>query len=140
MMVAIVVGTHGNFSRELIRTCEMILGPKDNVAAVTLEPGESADGLVEKYKSAVKGLDSSGGILFITDLFGGSPYNAACKIAIEKDNVGVVAGVNLSMALEVLNLQDLPVEQIVEIAQAAGKQGIMAFNKSDIINNEEEDL
>ena len=139
-MAAIVVGTHGNFSRELIRTCEMILGPRDNIAAVTLEPGESADGLVEKYRNAVKSLDSRGGVVFITDLFGGSPYNAACKIAIDNDNIGVVTGVNLSMTLEVINLQDLPVEQIVEIAQAAGKQGIVAFNKSDLANNEEEDL
>lgn len=139
-MVAIIVGTHGNLSKELIRTCEMILGKRENIAAVTLEPGESADGLVEKYKSAVKRLDAKDGVVFITDLFGGSPYNAACKIAIENDNIGVIAGVNLSMALEVFSLQDIPVEQMIEIAQTAGKQGIMAFNKSQIINNEEEEL
>ena len=139
-MVAIIVGTHGNFSRELIRTCEMILGKRENIAAVTLEPGESTDGLVEKYKKAINSLDATDGIMFITDLFGGSPYNAACKVAMEKDNVGVVAGVNLSMALEVFSLQNIPVEQIVEIAQTAGKEGIRAFNKIDLMNHEEEDL
>lgn len=139
-MIAIIVGTHGNFSRELIRTCEMILGKRENIAAVTLEPGESTDGLVRKYKQAVKTLDAKNGVVFITDLFGGSPYNAACKIAMENDNIGVVAGVNLSMALEVFNLQNITVEQIVEIAQAAGKEGIMAFNKSDLMNKVEEDL
>lgn len=139
-MIAIIVGTHGNFSRELIRTCEMILGKRENIAAVTLEPGESTDGLVRKYKKAVKSLDAKNGVVFITDLFGGSPYNAACKIAMENDNIGVVAGVNLSMALEVFNLQNITVEQIVEIAQTAGKEGIMAFNKSDLMNKVEEDL
>lgn len=139
-MVAIVVGTHGNFSTELIRTCEMILGKRDNIAAVTLEPGDSADGLVEKYKTAIKSLDAEDGIIFITDLFGGSPYNAACKIAMERDNVGVIAGANLSMVLEVFSLQNTPVEQIIEIAQTAGKQGIRAFNKIELLNNEEEDL
>ena len=139
-MVAIIVGTHGNFARELIKTCEMIVGKKENIAAVTLEPGESADGLVEKYKNAIKDLDAKDGILFITDLFGGSPYNAACKIAMENDHVGVVAGVNLSMALEVFSSQDLPVEELIEIAQTSGKQGVMVFNKSDIMNSEEEDL
>jgi len=139
-MIAIIVGTHGNLSRELIRTCEMIIGMRENIAAVTLDSGESADDLVEKYKNAVKKLDAKDGVLFITDLFGGSPYNAACKIAMENDNIGVVAGVNLSMALEVFNLRDLPVEQVVEIAQTAGKQGILAFNKRDVMNNEAEDL
>ena len=139
MMVAIVVGTHGSFSRELIRTCEMILGKIENIGAVTLEPGESADGLVEKYKNLVKSLDAKDGVVFLTDLFGGSPYNAACKIAMENDNIGVVTGVNLSMALEVFSSKDLPVEQIVEIAQNAGKQGIRFFNKSTIINNEDEE-
>ena len=139
-MVTFVVGTHGNFARELIRTCEMILGKLDNIGAVSLEPGESADGLVEKYRSTVKGLDAKNGVVFITDLFGGSPYNAACKIAMENDNIGVVAGVNLSMALEVFSSQDLSVEEIVEIAQLAGKQGIIAFNKNNILKNKEEEL
>jgi len=139
-MVAIVVGTHGNFSRELIRTCEMILGKRENIAAVTLEPGESTDGLVEKYKKAAKSLDATDGIMFITDLFGGSPYNAACKIAMEEDNVGVVAGVNLSMALEVFSQQNASVEEMVEIAQTAGKEGIRSFNKMELMNHEEEDL
>ena len=139
-MVAIIVGTHGNLSRELIRTCEMILGKRENIGAVTLEPGDSADGLVEKYKKTIKSLDGKDGVVFLTDLFGGSPYNAACKIAMTKDNIGVVAGVNLSMALEVFNLQDLPVGEIVEIAQSAGKQGIIAFKKIDVNNHEEEDL
>ena len=138
-MVAIVVGTHGNFSRELIRTCEMILGKLENIGAVTLEPGESTDGLIEKYKSTVKRLDAKDGVVFITDLFGGSPYNAACKIAVENDNIGVVAGVNLSMALEVFSLQNLTVEEIVELAQTSGKQGIKAFNKISVNHNEEEE-
>jgi PTS system mannose-specific IIA component len=139
-MVAIVVGAHGNFSRELIRSCEMILGPRDNIAAVTLEPGESADSLVGKYQNAVNSLDSKDGVLFMTDLFGGSPYNAACKLAIGNDKIGIVSGVNLSMILEILSLQSLSVAHIVEQAQTAGKQGIKAFRIKDMSSEEEEDL
>jgi len=139
-MVAIVVGTHGDFARELVRTSEMILGEKENITSVALEPGDSADDLVAKYKRSIESLDTTDGIVFITDLFGGSPYNAACKLAITNDKIGVVAGVNLSMVLEVLTLQDASVEKIIEVAQIAGKEGIIAFNSRDIMNHEEEDL
>ena len=38
-MFAIIVGTHGLFAKELVRSCEMICGEQKNVRAVTLVPG-----------------------------------------------------------------------------------------------------
>ena len=37
----------------------------------------------------------------MVDLFGGSPFNAASRIAIKNDNIDIVTGVNLPMLLEV---------------------------------------
>ena len=66
-MFAIIVGTHGLFAEELVRSCEMICGEQKNVRAVTLVPGEGPDDVVKKYKEAIKELDCSGGVLFLND-------------------------------------------------------------------------
>jgi PTS system mannose-specific IIA component len=137
-MVAVIIGAHGSFAVELLATSRMIFGQRDNIAAVALEPGESFDCLVEKYKAVLQCLDTQEGVLFLTDLFGGSPYNAACKIAIETEKTSIVAGVNLPMVLEVLSLKDLSIAHVEEIAQRAGKQGIKSFEQAQISNCGEE--
>ena len=98
-MFAIIVGTHGLFAEELVHSCEMICGEQKNVRAVTLVPGEGPDDVVKKYEEAIKELDCSGGVLFLNDLFGGSPYNAACRLVIANEAYGIVTGVNLPMLI-----------------------------------------
>lgn len=128
-MFAIIIGTHGNFARELLRSCEMICGLRVNTAAIGFESGESIDGLANKYQEALNSLDVAGGVLILTDLFGGSPYNAACRLAVENRNIRIVAGVNLPMLLEVCQLTGMSMADVVNVAQSAGKEGIRTFQQ-----------
>lgn len=142
-MLAVIVGTHGNFAIELIRTCEMICGTLSNVKAVTLLPGEGAEDLARKYETALSELDIEDGVLFLNDLFGGSPYNAACRIAAGREKYGVVTGVNLSMLIEMFGYQqaysEVDIIGAMEKAVDAGKNGMQCFHMSTI-QNEEDDL
>ena len=142
-MLAVIVGTHGNFAIEMIRTCEMICGTLSNVKAVTLLPGEGAEDLARKYETALSELDIEDGVLFLNDLFGGSPYNAACRIAAGQEKYGVVTGVNLSMLIEMFGYQqaysEVDIIGAMEKAVDAGKNGMQCFHMSTI-QNEEDDL
>ena len=141
-MFAIIVGTHGNLAKEFINSCEMIFGSAKNVRAVTLMPGEGPDDLVKRYEAAIKELDTSGGVLFLNDLFGGSPFNAACRVAIQSENYGVVAGVNLAMLIEMVSLQATDegssIKELMQKAIEAGKNGIHGFHKSDVANDDDD--
>ncbi len=142
-MLAIIVGTHGNFATELISTCEMICGTLANVKAVTLLPGEGAEDLAKKYEQALAELDTTNGVLFLNDLFGGSPYNAACRIAIQYESYGVVTGVNLPMLIEMSGYQqafeEVDMKDAMEKAVVAGTSGMQKFHLSTM-QNEEDDL
>lgn len=139
-MIALLIGTHGNLAKELLRSSEMIYGSGENVAAVTFEPGESVEDLLHKYKQALQNLDTKDGILFLTDLFGGSPYNVASSFAIQDENIGIVAGVNLPMILEIIGSQSSNIPEAVEMAQASGKAGIQAFQRNLANDEDEEEL
>ena len=104
-MFGIIIGTHGLFSTELLKTCEMICGEQQNVRAVTLVPGEGPDDVVEKYWAAIKELGNPERVLFLNDLLGGSPYNAACRLAVNNQSYAIVAGKDgvLSATYESLN-------------------------------------
>ena len=141
-MFAIIVGTHGRFSEELVKSCEMICGEQKNVRAVTLVPGEGPDDVVEKYKKAIGELDSSGGVLFLNDLFGGSPYNAACRLVIENENYGIVTGVNLPMLIEMCSAQMMDdgsdIHALMDKAVETGKNGTQTFHASQIEDDDDD--
>lgn len=143
-MFGIVVGTHGIFAQELLKSCEMICGEQKNVRAVTLIPGEGPDDVVRKYEAAIAELDCDGGVLFLNDLFGGSPYNAACRMVIGNENYGIVTGVNLPMLIEMCSAQMMDdgsdIKALMEKAVEAGKNGTQTFHASQISDDEEEDL
>ena len=143
-MFGIIVGTHGIFATELVKSCEMIMGEQKNVKAVTLIPGEGPDDVVKKYEAAIQELDCEDGVLFLNDLFGGSPYNASTRLVINNEKYGVVTGVSLpmliAMAGEQLAYGGADIKELMEKAVAAGKDGIQTFHASAIVGDEEEEL
>lgn len=119
-MVGILIVTHGNFGTELLKSAELIIGKQENVETLGLNHGDSVDELYKKVKEAIQKLDTGGGVLILTDLFGGSPSNvAAASLKGNKTGVESVSGVNLPMLIEALdsrtreNLPDM-VNQIIQ--------------------------
>ena len=141
-MFGIIVGTHGRFAEELVKSCEMICGEQKNVRAVTLVPGEGPDDVVAKYEAAIGELDCGGGVLFLNDLFGGSPYNAACRLVISNEKYGIVTGVNLPMLIEMCSAQMMDdgsdIHALMDKAVEAGKNGTQTFHASQIVDDDED--
>jgi PTS system mannose-specific IIA component len=138
-MISIIIGTHGMFSEEILKSTEMIFGSQENIASVAFKTGEGVEGLIEKYNNLIEKLDCTDGVLFMVDLFGGSPFNAASIIAMKHENMEIVTGVNLPMILEVLGSRDfLNISELVEIAEKSGKDAIRVLSKSLKIDAEEE--
>jgi PTS system mannose-specific IIA component/PTS system mannose-specific IIB component len=137
-MISVIVGTHGIFSEEILKSAEMIFGSQENIGSVTFNPGEGIDSLVEKYNNLINRLDSKEGVLFMVDLFGGSPFNAASIIAMKNENMEIVTGVNLPMILEVLGSREfLNLQELVQIALNSGKDAIKILTKNAEIDEEE---
>ncbi|QWU17956.1 PTS system, mannose-specific IIA component [Paenibacillus sophorae] len=127
-MIAVIVGTHGKFSEELLRSTSMVFGELENVAGVTFEPGESVSGLVDKFKAALDTLEWSDGVIFLVDLFGGSPYNAASRIAAGYENMDIVSGVNLPMIVDVMvNRSTEQLGDLADLAIRAGQDSMKSF-------------
>ena len=139
-MIALIISTHGNFSEELVKSSEMIFGSQTNVGVVKFKPGEGIENLVDKYNTLINELDCTDGILFMVDLFGGSPFNAASILALKDDSMEIVTGVNLPMLLETFGSRDFSsLSELLEIAQSAGKESIKQLVKVKKINSDFEE-
>ena len=140
-MISVIIGTHGMFSEEIIKSAEMIFGKQESIGSVTFKPGEGIEALVKKYNDLIEKMDSKDGVLFMVDLFGGSPFNAASLIAMKHDNMEIVTGVNLPMILEVLgNRESSTIEELLKIAENSGKDAIKTLAKNFTEDIEDEIL
>jgi len=126
--IAIVIGTHGWAAEQLLKTAEMLLGEQENVGWIDFVPGENAETLIEKYQAQLAKLDTSKGALFLVDTWGGSPFNAASRVVLDKENYDVIAGVNIPMLVETLMARDddPTFTELVGIAVETGREGVKA--------------
>jgi len=131
--IAIVIGTHGWAAEQLLKTAEMLLGEQENVGWIDFVPGENAETLIEKYQARLAELDTAKGVLFLVDTWGGSPFNAASRVVVDKENHDVVAGVNIPMLVETLMARDDDpgFDELVAIAVETGREGVKALKAKE---------
>jgi PTS system mannose-specific IIB component len=132
--IAIVIGTHGWAAEQLLKTAEMLLGEQENVGWIDFVPGENAETLIEKYNAQLAKLDTTKGVLFLVDTWGGSPFNAASRIVVDKDQYEVIAGVNIPMLVETLMARDdnPSFDELVGIAVETGREGVKALKAKPV--------
>jgi len=130
-MIAILLGTHGKFSEEILKSAEMILGKQKNIATITFLPGEDADDLKRKYVDTLKTLQCEDGMLVLVDLFGGSPFNVANRMIYNKKNMDIITGINIPMLLEVILAREKSnVYELAQIAISTGQLGIKSLKET----------
>ena len=123
-VVGILLVTHGNLGRELLNTCELIMGKQQNVITLSLKYGDSVEKLRQDVKRSIQVLNHGRGVLVLTDLFGGSPSNVVAHNMRELD-FKCLSGVNLPMLIEAFNFRDsCNLDELIEKTYKAGSDGI----------------
>ena len=111
MKVGIMLITHGQIGSALLDSAIAVLDVHplptrvltSTVTAIQTNTGYRRTGLAE--------LNSGDGVLVLTDLYGSTPSNIACKLR-RHEHVRVVSGINLPMLIRVLNYPDLDLEEL----------------------------
>lgn len=126
-MVGIILATHGDFAQGILQSGSMIFGEQEDVAAITLHPSEGPEQLREKMESAIRSFKNSDQVLFLVDLWGGTPFNQANALfEARQENAAIVSGLNLPMLIEAYSAR-LSSESAHEIAAQlieSAKEGI----------------
>ncbi|MBC1410371.1 PTS sugar transporter subunit IIA [Listeria welshimeri] len=127
-MKAIFVCTHGNAAKELIQSAEMICGKQENTSFVPFEVNESAENLQGKIVAELAKLDVTEGVLFLTDLKGGTPFNVLVRLLENFTEVELLAGVNIPLLLEAfLSREILTLKDLASQVAETGRLGIYEY-------------
>ncbi|HLR35675.1 MAG TPA: PTS sugar transporter subunit IIA [Tissierellales bacterium] len=127
-MIGILVVTHGDLSKEVIKSAELIIGSQDNYKALGLKHGSNIEEFESNVLDQIENLSSKEGVLVFVDLYGGSPFNTIAKNLNKLNNsikLECISGVNLPIVLEAfLNRDELNLSDLKNHCLKIGKESI----------------
>ncbi len=128
-MIGILLITHGDIGKELLRTAQSILKTFPTAADyLRVEYTFETTAAKKQALAKIKFLDEGDGVLILTDLFGATPHNISMNLKdLKKNRCAVISGLNLPMLLRSFNYANLPLEQLVEKAQEGAHAGIVSM-------------
>lgn len=99
-MVGIILASHGEFAEGIHQSGSMIFGEQANVKPCILKPSEGPQDIRKKMEDAIASFDQQDEILFLVDLWGGTPFNQASALKDGHESWTIVTGLNLPMLIE----------------------------------------
>lgn len=123
MKVGILLVTHSDIGKQLLLTATSVFGKNPfQVELLSVDNYDQPNDVKELAEKYVKFLDNGAGVLVLTDIIGTTPSNIASSINHKK--IKVVAGLNLSMILNVFNYPEDSLDQLLTRAIEGGIQGV----------------
>lgn len=120
----IVVISHGNLAKELVNSAGQIFGMQEDLEAINYSFDANPEYLKSKIESVIKKREKGEEILFLIDLFGGTPFNIASEYALSDETIGLLTGVNLPILLGAIGGKNQPLAELLEQLYHGGQESI----------------
>lgn len=127
-MLSIILCGHGAFASGLAQAMYQLIGEQPRFTAIDFPAASSTARLTAEYEAALTELDNDDGVVFLTDLLGGTPFRVASTLALQKPGREVIAGTNLQLLVEMmLEREGLSSEAFRRMALEAGHRGLTSL-------------
>lgn len=133
-MIGIIVTGHLQFASGLQSALSAIAGDERQIEYVDYPEHCSPDQLEELLRHAMDSVDTGEGVMFLTDIPGGSPFQRAALVAADMPLGDVLSGTNLMMAAEAcLERDELAFDALVEHVLSVGQESIRSVRRESKI-------
>jgi PTS system mannose-specific IIA component len=128
-MINILLVTHGDFGKELLKSSEIIIGNIENAETISFNLGENYDQLSKEVEEAIDRLTNNDELIVFTDMYGGSPFNAVCKYMKNK-KFHHITGINFPLFIDIaVNRSSYNMSEIADKIIKNGKKSIVFVNE-----------
>ena len=122
MNVGILIITHSDIGKQMLLTATSVYGTNPfRVEILSVDNFDQPNDVIQLGQKYVNFLDKGNGVLVLTDIIGTTPSNIAKSIKHRK--IKVVAGLNLSMILNVFNYPTYSLQKLANKAIEGGVEG-----------------
>jgi PTS system mannose-specific IIA component len=123
-MIGLVIVTHGGLAVEFRAALEHIVGPQTQLETISIGPEDDMEARRTDILDAIRRTDSGGGVIVLTDMFGGTPSNLAISV-MDEAKVEIIAGINLPILVKLAGLRnEVGLDEAVILAREAGRKYI----------------
>jgi PTS system mannose-specific IIA component len=123
-MIGLVIVTHGRLAEEFVSAMEHVVGPQQAVRAISIGPEDDMEQRRKDIVAAARAVNDGGGVILLTDMFGGTPSNLAISV-MDETKAEVIAGLNLPMLIKLSSIRHREsLTACVAHAQDAGRKYI----------------
>lgn len=124
-MTEILVISHGNLAKEIVKIAEGLLEKPVKATPVCFDLELDATSYSQKLSNILNSLPQGEPVIVLTDLFGGTPSNLTIPF-IRKDKLEVITGVNLPMLMYLLSQpEDTSFQDLCQGTRQAGEEAIL---------------
>jgi PTS system mannose-specific IIA component len=123
-VIGIVIVAHGGLAREYLSAVEHVLGTQANMQAIAIEDDCDRGKKQAEICAAANAVDHGGGVVVVTDMFGGSPSNLSLLACAGGPGRRIIYGANLPMLIKLTKSRGLAVQDAVTAALEAGRKYI----------------
>jgi len=128
-MIGLFLLTHSTYGEALIQCACHVLNKRPlQIAQLGVAAQDDPLDTLPLARDMLKLVDTGGGVLVMTDIYGATPSNLAIKL-LEPGRVEGIAGVNLPMLLRAIAYRDRDMETLVTRAVAGGRDGVFNMLK-----------
>lgn len=129
-MIGILLVTHGSLGESLIQCACHVLGSRPPlVAQLGVSAHDDPQALEVIARQLLKWVDSGEGVIVLTDIYGATPSNIACRL-LEPGRVEGIAGVNLPMLVRALTYREKDMATLVQRTVSGGCEGVLHVQNS----------
>lgn len=121
---------HGGLACEYLKAVEHVVGAQPGILAVSIEADHNRGDKEAQICAAADDVDTGGGVVLVTDIFGGSPSNLSLR-ACRPDDRRIVYGANLPMLIKLAKSRHMALPDAVRAALEAGRKYINSHNVSE---------
>jgi len=139
--VGILIIAHNAIGQQLLETAtDMLDRSCPQLRSLEVKQDDDPVKLLARARRLVSEIQQGMGVLVLTDMYGSTPSNIAHRLSdgpnlnhdetITKEtpvreDIRVIAGINLPMLVRVLNYAHLPLEELTLKALSGGREGIL---------------
>lgn len=123
-MIGLLIVAHGTLGESLIHCASHVMGKRPlylRQLGVTVH--DDPDAILPQGRDLIRFLDQGDGVLVMTDIFGATPSNIACRL-LKAGRVEGVSGINLPMLIRALTYREKSLAELIEKTLEGGKEGI----------------
>lgn len=110
--IGVILISHGYFAKYAMDSAEMIIGKQENYKVISVTDDKDLEDVIKELEDSYNVLSKGREVVVLTDIFGGTPCNAASRLILSGKKVTAYTGFNLPVLLELLLNRDKPLSEV----------------------------